>query len=56
MLFSVTFLLPSVNLTPPYIESAHRSANLSILEILGCNTYPTMGKGKAIPLTDRGGP
>jgi hypothetical protein len=24
---------------PPYIESAHRSANLSVPEILGYNTY-----------------
>jgi hypothetical protein len=35
MLFYVTFLLSAVNLPPPYIELAYRSANLSILEILG---------------------
>jgi hypothetical protein len=39
MLFYVTFLLSHVNLTPPRIELAYRSANLSILEILGCKKW-----------------
>jgi hypothetical protein len=36
-------MLSSVNLTPPYIEFAYRSANLSVLEIQGYNQV-TQGK------------
>jgi hypothetical protein len=33
MLFYVTYLFSTVNLTQPYIESAYHSANLRIFEI-----------------------
>jgi hypothetical protein len=41
-------LFSSVNLTPPYIESAYRSANLIILEILGYEKGPSNRSHKAV--------
>jgi hypothetical protein len=42
----VILRLSSVNLSPLYIESAYRSVNLGILEILGYNSGVRRGVGQ----------